>query len=394
MNLVRAGVFGFVVVLSGCDCGVGVMGDPDGGAVISNGDGSVTFDAGAPDAGVDAGVDAGFDAGPPGELEAAVVDDRGDLWALTADGGARFLVGWQDAGLSSYVRGPRWQPNGTRLAFTDGERPWLAEADGGLTPLQLTVTADSPYQGSTERVEWSPDGTRLAIDGRDFLTDLRAVFLLPVDGGTEPELLGDARHWAWSGDGASVFFSRFVGMRQTDVTWRYDLATADAGEFATAMLLDVSRGGVAVLQRTLLGSDGGTEYALEATPSSGATFELLPRNAVAISSGSDGVTFNPAGTELALRGTVTVNGMGLGFKALRLRLDGGVSILSDRATADADFPSCLRYLPDGEVLSLFTSETPPTLQLAAPDGGRTTRATPTLGNAAQLGCLDWHLRRD
>lgn len=380
------------VLLPACNCGVGAMVQADSGLPPDgDGDASVSFDAGVPDSGVpDAAVP--FDAGPPGDLEAAIVDDLGDLRVLWPDGGSRLLVAWQDAGASSYLRGPRWQPRGTRLAFTDGDRPWILDADGGLTRLELRVTNNSPYQGFTDRVEWSPDGTRLAISGLDYATDNHAVFLLPEDGGADPVLVGDARRWAWAGDGRSLLFSDFVGAPQADVTWEYSVASADAGEFATALLLD-SRGGTTVTQRKVDLADGGREAVLEARTSAG-VFEVLARNSLTISATRDGLTLNPAGTQFAVRGTTLLNGVALGFKVLRAGLDGGTSTLYDRATADADFPECLRYLPDGQRLSFVTADQPPVLGISEPDGGVTPLLTPPLGGASQLGCLDWHLRRD
>lgn len=391
VNCLRLSLLSFTLLLPACNCGVGATVQPDAGLPPSDGDASVNFDSGVPDAGVpDAAVP--FDAGPPGELEAAIVGELGDLYALLPDGGSRLLVAWQDAGASSYLRGPRWQPFGSRLAFSDGDRPWILDADGGLTRLELRVTNNSPYQGFTDRVEWSPDGTRLSISGLDYLTDNDAVFLVPTDGGVDPDLVGDARQWAWAADGKSLFFSAFVGTRQMHVTWQYSLATSDAGEVATGLLLD-SRGGVTVLQRTVDVSDGGRELVFEARTSAG-VFEVLPRNAVDLSARRDGLTLNPAGTELSVKGPVVLNGVQVGFKALRVGLDGGTLTLYDRTTSDPDFPTCLRYLPDGQRLSFLNAGQPPGLRLSEPDGGVTPLLTPPLGLAGELGCLDWHLRRD
>jgi hypothetical protein len=218
------------------------------------------------------------------------------------------------------------------------------------------------------------------------------VFLMPTDGGVDPDLVGDARRWAWAGDGQSLFFSDYDGVRQTQITWQYSLANSDAGEVATALLLD-SRGGVTVLQRTVEVPDGGRELVFEARTAAG-VFEVLPRNMVDLSARRDGLTLNAAGTEFALRGPVVLNGVGMGFKALRVALDGGTFTLYDRVTSDPDFPSCLRYLPDGQRLSFMNADQPPGLGLLERDAGVTPLLTPALGQANELGCLDWHLRRD
>ena len=420
MNELRLRVLCFCVFLAGCQCGSGVMTQTDGGPMSSEGDASVRFDAGGSvDAGLDAGFDAGvidagvdagvidagvdagvidagvdagaIDAGLTLELEAAVVDSVGDLYAVTLDGGSRLLVAWQAAGLNGFLRSPRWQPNGGRLAFCDGARPWLLEADGGLTSLNLT--SSPAYRGSTRRVDWSPDGKRLAIDGTYDASDSDALFLVPADGGLTPSLVSDTVRWAWAADSSALLFANFVIARQTQVTWSYELATTDAGELATALVLDVSPSGVSVFQRRLTGADGGWEVALEARTATGSTFELLPRNTVSFPLERDGVTLNAAGTELALRGTGVVSGVPVGFKAMRVKLDGGITTLYDRPTYDPDFPACLRFLPDGERLSSMTAQGPSVLTLWLPDGGLTLVSTVRpLGVPAQFGCLDWHFR--
>ncbi|GGK23190.1 hypothetical protein GCM10010124_14650 [Pilimelia terevasa] len=73
-------------------------------------------------------------------------------------------------------RAPAWSPDGGRLAFTEGGRLLLMDADGTGAAVRL---ADPVPRVSDPA--WSPDGTRIAFGGRR-LTDAPATF-------------GDSRIW-------------------------------------------------------------------------------------------------------------------------------------------------------------------------------------------------------
>jgi dipeptidyl aminopeptidase/acylaminoacyl peptidase len=64
---------------------------------------------------------------------------------------------------------PRWSPDGTEIGFLDGNRLWVARADGSRADQLGAGTAFQGYEG---QVDWSPDGRWLVtcVGGR-FLGD-------------------------------------------------------------------------------------------------------------------------------------------------------------------------------------------------------------------------------
>jgi len=91
---------------------------------------------------------------------------RTELRVLAVDGSASWTVTTPDGDAG----GPRWSPDGTRLAFlADHERrhhfvPWLVEVAGDLPAAAPASprSLDGP-PGIAEHLRWSPDGTRLLL---------------------------------------------------------------------------------------------------------------------------------------------------------------------------------------------------------------------------------------
>jgi Tol biopolymer transport system component len=115
---------------------------------------------------------------------------------------------------------PAWSPDGATVCFdrtvAGGTRLWACTLSGWDFPL-----ADEPSSGGA----WSPDGSRLAWNGRD-----GRVLEGPVDGSTRwtvgEGLLASALH-RWSPDGASI---ALVGIAESDPEldwdiWIYDVAS-------------------------------------------------------------------------------------------------------------------------------------------------------------------------
>ena len=177
------------------------------------------------------------------------------LWIMNADGTrARFLVNGS---------GPKWSPDGARVAFTNtpagatGEKPqifvrWM-DAEGAVT--QLTHLSEVPGN-----MEWSPDGKTLAFtmlvpaannwridmpaapkgakwteaprivqklnyraDRQGFIEDGNThIFTLSADNGGTPHQLtsGAYNHGAphWMPDGKSIVFS---GLRMSDAEYQW-----------------------------------------------------------------------------------------------------------------------------------------------------------------------------
>jgi dipeptidyl aminopeptidase/acylaminoacyl peptidase len=154
---------------------------------------------------------------------------RTHLWVVPADGGEA----WQLTTAPFRDTGPRWSPDGTRVAFVSdrsGEKQvWVIRADGGeARPLTSGRIAPSD-------LAWSPDGRWIAFVGKPqpaardesdvrVISRLRykqdgegfwdgrwkQVFAVPADGGEIRQVTqGDCDHlWpAWSPDGAWIAYT-------------------------------------------------------------------------------------------------------------------------------------------------------------------------------------------
>ncbi len=124
---------------------------------------------------------------------------------------ARLTGGEQSAAFlvsSFYEGGPRFSPDGRRVAFESlrsGERTeiWLADADG-RNPIQLT-RGPGRWNGSPS---WSPDGRRLAFDARDE-QGRWDIWTIDVDGAGLRRLTqgpADENIPRWSHDGRWVYY--------------------------------------------------------------------------------------------------------------------------------------------------------------------------------------------
>ncbi len=379
-----------VSALSGCNCG-GPRQSPPGGEPE---DGGAPVDAGAPgDAGAseDAGSgDGGLDGGGPlGRLELVAVSADGDIIIVEDDGGARVLASRRDAGVFSWFMQPRWQPHGDQVAFGDGDRAWLALADGGLRRLESTVTGTSDYQGNTRRVEWSPNGKRLAISGLELSTDNESVFLLPDDGGVEPMLIGVARDWSWAHDSSGLYFTAYVSSEGTWRTWFRDVDGGAAVRLVDGQFLDVSSTGAVAYQDEYPLLDGGYFYAQYFLASDGGAGGLVvPENTILVNAGDTAATFNPDGARLAMSGTFLIN---LAPVNRAVVASGGVvvrSLYDPQALTEA-WPRCVRWEPGGQLSYQTQDAGVPVLFLEASDGGAEAFATPRLAMPYGYTCHDW-----
>ncbi len=364
-----------VMALGGCDCGR--VGLPD-----ERGE-----DGGIDDAGLAVVT---VDAGRTSVLEAAVIAFNGDVLLLQLDGGSEVVASRADAGAGMFQQ-PRWDPTGTRLLFTDGERAFAREADGTVHRLHASRLNTGAYDGKTTRAEWSPSGPWVALNGTDFSTDSDALFVV-ADGGL-PELVAITRRWAWEAPGV-LLYSSFDSNRSLHVTWRYDVATRDAGEAFEGQLFDTSSTGMAVLQRVAPVADGGQEETLLVRSPGGGVAPLLAAGAPPMSFGRyDGVSLSPFGAEAAVRADAVLPSGATEYRVQRVSLeDAAQTTLSAQPSADAQAPLCLRFVPGGRWLSAVGGTPSPTLRLLARDGGVTVVSSPALGSVGDLGCLDWRLR--
>jgi WD40 repeat protein len=95
------------------------------------------------------------------------------------------------------VEGVEWSPDGTRLAFVQGGRIFVMDADGS-GKLPLTDAASL-----TSRPSWSPDGTRIVYSR---LESSETVEVISTDGSGEPTRLVTGDRPAWSLDGTRIVY--------------------------------------------------------------------------------------------------------------------------------------------------------------------------------------------
>ena len=110
--------------------------------------------------------------------------------------------------------GLAWSPDGSRLAYAVTEREewrrsfgvWILDLDTGST--EQVVTCEPP-SSCPRRIDWSPDGSRLAV------TDGASLYLLDPDGDRGPTLAsfqdGELGQPSWSPDGSRIVFSVRMG---------------------------------------------------------------------------------------------------------------------------------------------------------------------------------------
>jgi Tol biopolymer transport system component len=125
---------------------------------------------------------------------------------------------------SGQVSGPRWAPDGSKIAFTlkdsTGTSLFIADqATGRVTK------AGTRQPGVSPELAWSPNGGRLAFASED----RRQLFLLDLSIGRDTSLQWDSQYRVfsprWSPDGHEIVATDFVGMGAMDGIARTTLGT-------------------------------------------------------------------------------------------------------------------------------------------------------------------------
>lgn len=138
----------------------------------------------------------------PDELSLAFVSDRDgtpDIYIME-DGGIRRLT--SNATGESHLL---WSPDGTRIAFSANGQIWVVNADGsGLTALSHPP-ATEPITGFPTRdfpMQWSPNGTRVLYTRVHF--ESAWVRVVNSNGTGDVLVAEDAEYPSWAQDGIKV----------------------------------------------------------------------------------------------------------------------------------------------------------------------------------------------
>ena len=122
---------------------------------------------------------------------------------------------------------PQLSPDGSRLAIAFG----VVNIDGTNRRVFGDPLPDVTLGCST----WSPDGTRLAVEGfNDSDPSIAGVFLTAADDGSDPQRLttngqgGNDVPGDWSPDGRQVAFVRALAGQENGTIWVADVATGAA----------------------------------------------------------------------------------------------------------------------------------------------------------------------
>ena len=155
------------------------------------------------------------------------------MWTVASDGSEKpRLVVESDQSLGpggdqgfTWLYEPTYSPDGTQIAYVDG---WgdsthslrVVNTDG--TDVRVLFDATTPpfdEAGHVDGVEWSPDGSLIAISG-----DLYGIYTVRPDGTDLRLLIPEGVSFAWSPDGSRIAYSK------TDlqhIYWGVWVASAD-----------------------------------------------------------------------------------------------------------------------------------------------------------------------
>ena len=160
---------------------------------------------------------------PDGRRLAFVRDTA--ICVVDADGSRLVTLGHHPAGESV----PRWSPDGRKLAFISRRRGWAQvwvvdapvprRGRPAATPRQERALAVTPPGLDVDELDWSPDGTRLAIGAErgEAVRHASRISVVTIADGAERPIGADA-DWEcgvrWLPDGGLVFVSDADGWFQ------------------------------------------------------------------------------------------------------------------------------------------------------------------------------------
>lgn len=131
------------------------------------------------------------------------------IWSMNADGSGQTMLAEAEGPATTgvFAGGPRWSPDGSKIAFSRDSDVFVMNADGsGQTNLTNTSDRDA---GPV----WSPDGSKIAFtrSNGNWLTD--EIYVMNADGSGETRLTNDSvrdTDYVWSPDGSKLLFTNGI----------------------------------------------------------------------------------------------------------------------------------------------------------------------------------------
>jgi Tol biopolymer transport system component len=102
---------------------------------------------------------------------------------------------------------PQWSPDGSQLAYTDGNDLKVIPANGGQPQILANINPGDWEQNS---IRWSPDGKFIAAFGVTKYSSKKAVFVVSASGGELRQLTSDVgwkQGLEWHPDGERLTYN-------------------------------------------------------------------------------------------------------------------------------------------------------------------------------------------
>ena len=203
---------------------------------------------------------------PDGETISYNLSESIELWVVGLDGSNWTKV----SDLSHHYE---WSPDGLRLWYIDvstGEL-WVVDADGSNNTKLAAEVEGYSYARDPGWAAWSPDGSRIAYEGRDDSGYNRQLWVVDVAGSNNRKLIDGAdRFVRWSPDGSRIAYTT----GSADALWIIDVDGSNNRKLADMNLASEIRRGAHVLRSIYYWAPDGSGIVYNARDDTGRWDEL------------------------------------------------------------------------------------------------------------------------